>query len=477
MALIKNKLVQSSLLTCILVITALLSFIPQQPAAFAEPVGVYTTYLPLSFKNHDASLGMPLFGVQMYNDTRSNSRFYDSLVDTQTTWVRVQINWRGIEPTNVSPAQYQWSSADQALSAARADMGGYQMIATIHAAPDWAAPGYRMPLYPGRLPDFGEFVGALVERYDGDGFEDAPDSPVVTYWEFYNEPDANDDYFEAGWGHYGEQYASLLETAYSSVKAANPVAQVVLGGIAYDWFEDQNGPFVRDFLDDVLAAGGGNHFDVMNFHAYPSFAFNWTTQGPGLLEKTQFVRDKLAQYGVGHKPIMITEAGWHSNNPPHSPSSPEIQARYVVELLTQSMAADIDVMIWWMLHDPGNFYTENGLVTDDDDPQPKLAFYAYRTAVAELSTAHFEYRLSDAQTGATDMEAYRFVDHVHGRLVYVAWLNPVDTTVTRPLDLWGTQATVRDSIYGHSYTVVDTNGDGRVTVFVSGQPIYVEIDQ
>ncbi len=477
MVLMKHQLVPGLLFTFILAIIVISWQMGQQQTAHAEPVNLHNVYLPLSYKNHDASLGYPLFGVQMYGNTRSNSQYYDSLVNSQTTWVRVQVNWRSIEPENVSPAQYNWGSADQALGAAYPDHGGYQLIGTIHAAPDWAAPGNRAPLYPGRLPDFAEFVGALVERYDGDGYNDAPGSPIVSYWEFYNEPDANDDYFEAGWGNYGQQYASLLATAYSAVKAVNPAAQVVFGGIAYDWFEDQNGPFVRNFLDDVLAAGGGNYFDVMNFHAYPHFAFNWTSQGPGLLEKTQAVRAKMTAHGIGNKPIIITEAGWHSNNPPNSPSSPEIQARYVVELFTQSMAADIKIMIWWMLHDPGGFYSNNGLVTNDANPQPKPAFFAYRTAVNQLSTAHFQYRLSNAQTGHSDMEVYRFIDHVNQRIVYVAWLNPVDTTTVKLLNLWGAQATVRDIIYGNGQIVTDTNGDGRVTIHVTGQPVYVEINQ
>ena len=33
--------------------------------------------------------------------------------------------------------------------------------------------------------------------------------------------------------------------------------------------------YVRSFLPDVLAAGGGAYFDVLNFHVYPAFAPNW----------------------------------------------------------------------------------------------------------------------------------------------------------------------------------------------------------
>lgn len=443
----------------------------------ARAVGNHSLYLPVALRQHAALSDPSLFGVQMYGDTRPQSAYYNVLMESQATWVRAQLNWENVEPVDVSPEEYNFLSSDALTSAARADAGNVRFIATIHHAPDWAAASPRGPLYVSALPDFAEFVGAIVERYDGDGLADAPGSPVVNYWEFYNEPDANSDYFEPGWGEFGGHYAQMLSVVYPAVKSANPNAQVVMGGIAYDWFEDQDGPFVRSFLDDVLAAGGGAHFDVMNFHSYPAFSHTWAQQGPGLLEKTQAVRSKLAEYGVGHKPIVITEAGWHSDSPPQQPSSPQIQARYVVQLFTQSLAADVDVMIWWMLHDPGGFYYANGLVTGEGSAQPKLSFWAYQTAVAELTTAEFQYRLTPAQTGATDMEVYKFNDSFYNRRVYVAWLNPVDTTTIKSLTLPGTHAVVRDIIYGNTQTIVDDNGDGHVTVQVGAQPIYVEFNQ
>ncbi len=113
----------------------------------------------------------------------------------------------------------------------------------------------------------------------------------------------------------------MLSVAYAAARAADSNAQIVFGGLAYDWFEDQGGPFVRDFLDDVLAAGGGQYFDMMNFHAYPAFSTNWAVRGPGLLQKTEFIRDKLREYGLD-KPIISTESGWHSNDSPGLPGSP-----------------------------------------------------------------------------------------------------------------------------------------------------------
>lgn len=433
-----------------------------------------TISLPLILNRFDGSLGIPPFGFQTYGDTGPGSQYYTQTIESGASWLRVLVAWSNVEPTNVSPEMYRWSSFD--ASAKAAGVQGLKMIGCYFYAPDWAAEYYNGPINEQNYDDFAEFIGALVERYDGDGQDDAPGSPVIDYWELYNEPDAGNGDQRLGssyWGHFGAEYAHMLSVAYPVIKAANGNAQVMFGGVAHDWFEEDGGPFVREFIDDVLAAGGGQYFDIMSFHAYPAFWATWAAQGPGLLEKTEYIRNKLHEYDLD-KPIILTEAGWHSNDAPVHPGSPEIQARYVVELYTQSMAAQVEVMIWWTLYDLGGYHWDNGLVTQEGIPKP--SYYAFQTIVSELGTAHFQRALTSAETGASDMEAYVFTDHVHGRSIYVAWLDPMDTINVQPLRLAASIVTVRD-IYGDSYEINDSDdgtSDGWVTIPVGGQPVYVE---
>lgn len=478
------QLVTSGLLVVVILAAAApYSYLPvtavQETDARAETST--TLYFPIVYQNL-ASPGIPIFGVQMYGNTGSSSVYHPYLLESGSSWLRVPVAWRTIEPNNVTPAAYAWNSTDSILAAAREDMGGLNVIATIESAPVWAAVHDNGPINGGNLADLAEFVGALVERYDGDGFNDAPGSPRVRHWEFYNEPDGgHSSGTYARWGHDGDKYAQMLATVYPAVKAADPGAKVVMGGIAYDWFEEDGGPFVRTFINDVLASGGGQYFDIMNFHYYPAFSPNWTSSsGPGLTDKTVYLRNLLNSYGV-NKPIIITESGWHDNNAPSSPSTPEKQSRYVVELFTQSMAADVDVMIWWMLYDAGGFYPYNtGLVTNGTTPLKKIAFHTFRLIVSELRTARFARTLTAAETGAAEMEVYQFQDNVNSRIVYVAWLNPIDTNVFKSLHLPAAQVTVRDSINGTSVVIGDGDDgstDGKVTVQVSGRPIYVEVKE
>jgi len=456
-----------------------------------QDVSVFTDYtnLPLLPNNYVFVSRPNAFGLHMPGSTAPNNPHYDYMVGSGATWIRVPFSWYLIEETLESPRQYNWGHADTHTISAQPRHGQFEFIVILGGNPDWASNLRNGPLYdPVGIDGFVDFVSAAVERYDGDGYNDAPGNPVVNYWEIYNEPDSgpnNHNPTKVAWGDDGDKYAELLEILYPVIKAANPNARLVFGGMAYDWFEEQGGPFVRSFLDDVLAAGGGDYFDIMNYHFYPAYWNNWTSpQSPGLLEKANYIKGKLASYGYPNKPFLITEAGWHSNDHPVFPSDEEIQARYVVELFTQSAAARAEAMIWYELHDPldGRIW-ENGLITLGSrippvSPIPKNSYYVFQTAVEEIGAADFVRVLSDAETGSSTMEVFEFYDTGYGRKVYVAWLDPIHTALTRPLRLPAFTAVVRNMYDTQSWIVNDDDDgvhDGHITLTVGGGPVYIEV--
>lgn len=444
------------------------------PGSVPPPITNHSLYLPIVLHNVNLHPDPTVFGMQIYSIIPPTHLYYPYLIESQADWVRTILYWNWVEPVNLTPDGYNWTNPDNYLSLALADMGNRNLIVTVRNVPEWAAEHPNGVLYPAALPEFAEFMGALVERYDGDGLDDAPGSPVINYWEMYNEPDNGSSLWEPSWGDYGAEYAQMLQAIYPAVKNANPQAQLVFGGLALDWFEDQGGTFVEHFLDDVLAAGGGDYFDVMNFHIYPSLAPNWTTQGVGLKEKAEFVRQTLATYGLS-KAMIVTEAGWYGDDQPVGwPTGPEVQASYVVQFFTQSLAADVDVTIWFMLHDVAADFTF-GLITNSNPPMTRPSYTVYQTAVAELSMAQFQRQLPPAETGTEWMEAYQFSRN--GRPYYVAWLNPVDSSETVPLSLPGTQAHVR-TMSGVQTTLMDGDDgtvDGRITAPITAAPRYIEI--
>ena len=409
------------------------------------------------------------FGAQIYWDSGPETKYFDSLVESKAGWVRTEIYWNEIEPQDTTPDQFDWDQADRIMKAF--NYLDVKVIATVGWAPYWAANPINGPLNELGFKGIPEFITALVERYDGDGIDDAPCSPRVDYWEFYNEPDRH--YL---WGDSPVDYARMLETVYPAVKAANPNAQVVFGGIANDWFQDQGGQFVRHWTETVLDAGGGPYFDIMNLHAYPNFWPEHASQPPGILEKVEKFRGILADYGYD-KPIVVTETG--ANSWYNQVIDNEVQARYAVEIFTQTMAADTLAAIWFMLYDtpnsPGAYL--NGLVTSDDPPQKKPVFYAYHTMVDMFEDAEFTRILSPEETGGEHILAYQFYDTANDRDLYVMWVNPVDTEEWRTMRFDASSVT-QYSIYRDALTVTDEMDgavDGRVTVGFDGAPIIVAI--
>jgi hypothetical protein len=466
-----------------------------QPERFAP--SIYMPLLNSDYCTGQRSQEVP-FGTQVYGRAGYNTEYFHLLQESNSAWLRNSVEWLSVEPVNVAPAQYQWAEVDRILSAVKENCSN--MIITIGGTPrrarlDGSIDG-RTPFKPEYLSEFTDFVTALVERYDGDGINDAPSGVVIQYWELYNEPDFGSAIARhEGWGEHAERYAQMLAAIYEPIHEHNPLAQVVFGGLAYSNFgDDQNqGMHVRHFFEDVLAAGGGAYFDVMNFHYYP-FQHNridWTdTNTSGLVEKYASLHETMATYNV-EKPFMITELGYHCESyEPQSPSNPEYQARFVLELFTQSMSLGSHATIWWAFVDGhSNFPYRTGLITKGKEWAARPSYVVYQQAINRLGRSEFV-EITVKPTAENDLEAYRFLDKSGNQTYYVAWLNPVAPVDlnslpdfqdgdTQAFQVPGTKATIiskEGSTVGTIQDSDDGNTDAFVTVSVGRDPIYIVME-
>ena len=110
----------------------------------------------------------------MYGPTGEGSPYLPSLQASGARWLRVSVDWRQIEPHNTTPDQYDWRHADRVLAAAQDAC--VHIIATHRSAPAWAASNPDGQIDRTNLDELAEYLTALVERYDGDGKDDAPGS-------------------------------------------------------------------------------------------------------------------------------------------------------------------------------------------------------------------------------------------------------------------------------------------------------------
>ena len=468
---------------------------PSQPAQ-VTPSG-YLPYLNNNDCSGQRSQEIPI-GTQLYGATGTGTDHFSLLQNTFSPWLRNSIYWLSAEPANVPPAQFRWGQADGVFNAVKQNC--VNMIVTIEGTPSWAQfngnDDGRSPFKAENLPDFVEFITALVERYDGDGIADAPSGIKIDYWEFYNEPDFGSEISaHEGWGNYPVRYAEMLEAIYEPVHEANPDAKILLGGLAYNLFvgEGNGGLFVRSFFDGVLDAGGGEFFDMMNFHYYP-FQHNrtvWTTNdSSGLIEKYAALKAILDEHDVD-KPFMITEVGWHSSTTnAEYPSTPAYQANRVLELMTQGISLGSEATIWWTFFDERqDFAYRTGLTTADTPPAAKPSYEVYQELVQRLGNSEF-IETTLRPTDQNDLEAHRFRDKNTNKTFYVTWLTPVapvnnvavptfNDGETQNLQFPGEKGTVI-SKEGNVVQVVndsdDGNDDGKVTIAVGRSPLYVVIN-
>ena len=119
---------------------------------------------------------LPVFGVITYWPLK-NGNGLDEIQAMNAQWVRAAFSWNSVEPVDTTPDYFNWSAWD--TEASNAASAGVSLIATVHGNPSWAAEYPGGPLYPDHVADFVELMQAAAERYDGDGYSDAPGSPVI----------------------------------------------------------------------------------------------------------------------------------------------------------------------------------------------------------------------------------------------------------------------------------------------------------
>src|SRR3990170_7815710 len=368
-------------------------------------------YLPITIKGYPRP--MTIFGAQVL--PYKSNKVMNFMKEADVYWVRVNaINWNEIEPIQTDPPTYKWDKVND-LYLSSAGQNGMQTIAPIRYAPVWAQkiPGYACgPISTEALDEFAQFLQALVQRYSYPPYN-------IKYWELGNEPDIdyrladqnsgfgcwgdeNDEYYGGGY------YAEMLKVAYPAIKAVDPTAQVLMGGLLLDC-DPTHPPEGKDckpakFLEGILRNGGGNFFDIANFHGYSPYSSSspggelyydehfqsWEARGGVVLGKLNFVREVMANFGVD-KPVMHTEGSlicpeWNETdcNPP-TEAFYQAQADYVAWLYVRNWAAGLKGTIWHQFNGPG--WRNGGILDENQDPRP--AYYALDFLTQELKGATY----------------------------------------------------------------------------------------
>jgi hypothetical protein len=246
-----------------------------------------------------SSAGGPAVGVQlhaMWNDYSDAQRLevLDKIAAANLEWVRIDVGWSSFqERCRTCYSDWYLDRADLVVDAAR--RRGLKVLLTIWRTPSWANGGAGELAPPASPADFGNFMSWLAGRFRG----------RVSAYEIWNEPDSR-DFFTGSVG----QYAGLVRAAHPAVKAADPDAQVVLGGPIHN---------NTDWLRAAYQAGVRGSFDVLATHPYagptdlPPEVPDQRGDNIYLLTHVAAVHALMVANGDGDKPIWFTEFGWSSH--------------------------------------------------------------------------------------------------------------------------------------------------------------------
>ncbi len=211
--------------------------------------------------------------------------------------------------------------------------------------------------YPPQSPDaFADFAAGLARRY-----------PQIQAWEIWNEPNTSFFWRPAV---NAQAYVALLRKTHRALKAVNPKAKVILGGLSPG---SPDAPSASVFLSDIYQAGGAELFDAVAYHAYGEGPLqNWL---PDALLQIRYV---MAANGDLAKPVWITEMGCYTHG--LGSVSESWQAAYLRE--ARSLLASISFIervYWYTLRDANQSSDPEknyGLFHADGSPKPAVRAFS-----------------------------------------------------------------------------------------------------
>ena len=395
----------------------------------------------------------------------------------KASWVRRDgIYWPDVE---TAPGVRNWTvlaSLEQEMI--NASNNGMQMLPIVRGTPVWAqaVTGTSCgPILPAQLGAFGRFMHDMVARYSGPPFN-------VHHWEIWNEPDVdptgmgnsnwgcwgnnNDSYFGGGY------FAQMLQTIYPQIKASDPSAQVILGGLLLDCPATlstcNSGSRSSKFLEGILRAGGGAYFDGVAFHAYDyyidsalghytnyNWGTNWNTSGPVLIAKARSVKQQLQTYGVTGKGLYGTETAVVCICATTTDTFELTKAYYIAQSFASAMAEGLKMSSWYGYYG----WRQSGLATPAPPWGTLPAYAAFQVARRELGDAQY----SNEITTFPGVKGFAFTRR--GHRLWLLWsLDGAAHSVTLP----ATPTAVQDALGNPS-------GIAGNTISVTIAPLWIEM--
>jgi polysaccharide biosynthesis protein PslG len=215
------------------------------------------------------------------------------------TTVRLDASWYNTQQGGQD--SFNWTPLDDVMSSIQE--AGLTADLIIDGTPPWAAVSSAkgsMFAQPASSAEFGDWAAAVAKRYGGKG---------AKYFEIWNEPNNPAFWLPAP---NPAAYTADLKAAYAAIKAVDPSAVVLTGGLAPE-ANSSNSYDIVTFFADMYADGAQGSFDGVGDHPY-TYPFTPASQTLGsawseMSQTSPSLRSLMAANGDSAKKIWITEYG------------------------------------------------------------------------------------------------------------------------------------------------------------------------
>jgi hypothetical protein len=306
------------------------------------------------------SPGSNLYGWTGGYTTAEQDQEIAALREAGAQWARINVVWYAVEPNQKGAYDTSLLALYDHLMAKLAE-NGIKAIFVTADTPYWAsadpnkANGVWSQKYkPANNSDLADYFVFLLNRYRSTG-------PHA--FEIWNEENAS-SFWPSGVN--AADYFNMLQTCSTAIKAADPQAIVLNGGLT-------DGSNTTNFMAALYAAGARNYFDAWSQHTYVK-----TPQYETIVSKARSI---MAANGDSAKKIWMTECGWltSTNVAETGAVSFNRQAHYLTNMFTRLASyPEVQVACWYT----SRSYDENthegsfGLMLPDFTRKP--SFYAYK---------------------------------------------------------------------------------------------------
>ncbi len=337
----------------------------------------------------ELNVSQPPFGIH------TSARLYSYLPKLGASWTFISVTWGNVEPEQ---DVWDFEKADRIMQ--EAQNYGVNLIVKIRTGECWATrtkeeSDLKTSSPPEDLEDYSEFVSTLVNRY----------KDAVHFWAIENE--MNTPRF---WNGTLDEYNQVIETAYKTIKDADPQAQVLDSGmasmtygtcIAREMYEkgevEEALQFYNDYyrkrdlsvsseeeLREILYSEEAEkvytvmmdhftnpYYDVYQLHFYEDYSL--------LDDVITFVKTHLEE----EKQIFAVEMGYAYRD--DATYDEEAHAEGTVKLMVSLLAEGVPVQIYLPLIDlnPDRHEEWKGLVSPDRERRPALTGFGLTARLLE----------------------------------------------------------------------------------------------